>query len=354
MTTTTLSSLSDRELLTETRRVAETERRTTAELLSLLAEVDTRKLYLGEGYGSLFTYCTQALRLSEQAAYGRITAARAARRFPILLALLRDGAISLTTIGLLGPHLTDENYEAVLDAARHKSKRDVERLVAAIQPQPDMPSSVRALPASRPARPDLPSAVPAVTGPTPSDAPPLAPAGLPLALSAPSRSVIAPLAPKRYLIRMTVSEDTHRKLERARDLLRHQIPDGDPAAILDRALTLLIEEAERTKFAATIRTAPAGFGSGGPRRGRSRSRRIPAGVRRAVWARDQGRCAFVGADGRCVETGFLEFHHVVPFAVGGPSDAGNLQLRCRAHNAHEAGRDGLDWRPKLSTRSGPS
>jgi hypothetical protein len=55
-----------------------------------------------------------------------------------------------------------------------------------------------------------------------------------------------------------------------------------------------------------------------------------------VWARDEGRCAFIGADGRCRETGRLELHHLVPFARGGPASAKNLQLRCQAHNAYEA------------------
>jgi hypothetical protein len=32
----------------------------------------------------------------------------------------------------------------------------------------------------------------------------------------------------------------------------------------------------------------------------------------------------------------LEFHHVVPFALGGPSTVENLALRCRAHNNHES------------------
>lgn len=349
MTTAPLSSLSDCELLAETRRVADTERRTTAALVSLLAEVDARRLYLGEGYSSLFMYCTQALRLSEHAAYGRITAARAARRFPTILALLHDGAISLTTVGLLAPHLTDENHEAVLAAARHKGKRDVERLVVAIQPQPDIPPSVRALPARQAASAGAPGLVPAIEIERP--VPPVATEHV---IATPSRAVIAPLAPKRYLVRMTVSEETHCKLERARNLLRHQIPDGDPAAIFDRALTLLIDRAERVKIATTGRLASAPDRPGGRAQRWTRSRQIPSSVRRAVWARDQGRCAFVGEGGRCTETGFLEFHHVVPFATGGPSDVGNVQLRCRSHNAYEAEREGLGWRPSRSTRSGPS
>lgn len=61
-------------------------------------------------------------------------------------------------------------------------------------------------------------------------------------------------------------------------------------------------------------------------------------MKRAVWDRDGGRCAFVGAAGRCAERGFLEYHHVVPFVDGGETTVGNLELRCRAHNAHEVER----------------
>ena len=68
----------------------------------------------------------------------------------------------------------------------------------------------------------------------------------------------------------------------------------------------------------------------------SDSRAIPAAVRRAVWARDGGRCAFVGTHGRCTETAFLEYHHRQPFAAGGKATVENIELRCRAHNAYEA------------------
>ena len=61
-------------------------------------------------------------------------------------------------------------------------------------------------------------------------------------------------------------------------------------------------------------------------------------MKRAVWARDHGRCAFVGSQGRCTERGFLEYHHLVPFADGGLATVDNLELRCRAHNAYEAER----------------
>jgi hypothetical protein len=139
-----------------------------------------------------------------------------------------------------------------------------------------------------------------------------------------------PLSPDRYRIQLTIGGATLEKLRLAKDMLRHAIPSGDEAAILDRALTALLVELARKKFAAAEKprlaraTVPA-------------SRHIPAEVRRAVWRRDLGCCAFVAKNGRrCRERAFVEFHHLRPYAVGGEATAGNIQLRCRRHNDHEA------------------
>jgi hypothetical protein len=132
-------------------------------------------------------------------------------------------------------------------------------------------------------------------------------------------------------VQFTVGTETHEKLRRVQDLLRREIPDGDPGTIFDRALTLLLEDVARKKLAETpnprpIRTSEA-----------TRSRHIPAHVKRTVWLRDSGRCAFVAKNGhRCNERAFLEFHHVEPYGIGGETTAANLSLRCRAHNAYEA------------------
>src|SRR4026209_2619557 len=107
------AQLSDDELLAEVKRLAEHERVATADLVATLAELDARRLYLGEGCSSLFSYCTQVLHLSEHAAYGRIAAARSARRFPIILTRLAEGALTLTAVGLLAPHLTAETHAEV-------------------------------------------------------------------------------------------------------------------------------------------------------------------------------------------------------------------------------------------------
>ena len=156
-----------------------------------------------------------------------------------------------------------------------------------------------------------------------------APSAPPVACPPNRSAVVAPLAPDRYKVQITVSRDTYNKLRQVQDLLRHTIPNGDPAAIFDRALTVLLADLERKKLAATERPRPRRASS-------PAARHIPADIRRRVWARDNGRCAFVGASGRCTEQGLLEFHHVVPYAAGGLTTLENLELRCRSHNAYEA------------------
>ena len=145
----TVTSLSDDALLGHVTTLAARERHATAELIAALAELDARRLYLGAGCSSLFTYCTQILHLSEHAAYGRIEGARLARRFPEVLDRLADGSLTLTAVCLLGPVLTEVNAAELLDAARHKTKREVEHLVARIRPLPAVTTSVRKLPAPR-------------------------------------------------------------------------------------------------------------------------------------------------------------------------------------------------------------
>jgi hypothetical protein len=346
MTTTLLSftALSDRDLLTRLCDAARDERQATATLIALLLEVDSRRLYLAEGCSSLFTYCTQVLQLSEHAAYGRIAAARATRKFPSILARLENGTLTLTSVCLLAPHLTEDNHVEVLDEASHQCKRDVERLVARLAPKPDVQPSLRKLP-PRPGAGEGADVTPPATELTPAaatlalthqaavlPAAALRSSNLPKAkLPVPvTRAMLQPLSPERFKLQLTIGRESHDKLRRLQDLLRHSVPNGDLEAIFDRAVALLLEHLERTKLAASRNPRASVCRAAGT------TRYIPAAVKRQVWARDNGQCAFRGARGRCSAKHGLEFHHVVPFAAGGLTIATNLELRCRAHNAYEA------------------
>ena len=337
--------LSDRDLLDATNRAAADERRATVELVALLAELDARRLYLGEGCSSLFTYCTQVLHLSEHAAYHRIEAARAVRQFPVILEELEKGAVTLTTVALLRPHLTRENHARLLEDARHKTKREVEYQIACLAPKPDEKPVLRKVVIADSAEARQATAI----QPAP-DCSTAAPAPVPGSVDRSSRHTMAPLSADRYVLKVTVSSETHAKLRRAQDLLRHTIPNGDPSAIVDRALSLLVDELERKRTAKVRRARPV-VRRAVPRPSHS-SRHIPAEVRRAVWARDEGRCAFLGAQGRCTESGHLELHHLVPFARGGATVLSNLALRCRAHNRFEGELAFGPWTPTSLSTSG--
>src|SRR5712691_2503359 len=156
--------LSDPELLARIAALAGKERDASVELVAHLAELDTRpSLYAALGHGSLFTYCTAVLKLSEDAACNRIYAERACRRFPVILDALASGALSLTSVRMLSPHLTAENHEAVLARASGRSRSEIEALVAELAPRPDVPSSVRKLPGVTPAAPlSAPAPPPAI------------------------------------------------------------------------------------------------------------------------------------------------------------------------------------------------
>jgi hypothetical protein len=133
----------------------------------------------------------------------------------------------------------------------------------------------------------------------------------------------------------------------------HQSAKGLPE-MMKRALRLYVEHEEKRRFGvgrkarkATARAEPQAVAGAvaaeaatsevraesAPPGGAIGSPYIRAEVRREVYVRDGGRCTFVAQDGRrCGSRVWLENDHVTPRACGGASDAGNLRLRCRAHN----------------------
>ncbi len=322
------SSLSDQDLLARVGVLAGKEREASVELVAHLAALDARPaLFAAAGHGSLFTYCTEVLRLSEDATCNRIQAARACRDFPVIFEALASGAMSLTSVRMLRPHLTPENHEAVLARACGRSRREIEALIAELAPRPDFPSSVR----------KLPTATPAPTLASPQPAPPISSPPPPITAR---RPIIETTSPERYRVQFTIGRESHDKLRRLQALLRREIPDGDPAAIFDRALTLLLEKVEKTKLGAAAKPRPRAIRPGADRQLRTPvvpSRDLPRDVKRGTWRRDGGQCAFVSGDGhRCTERTFLEFHHIRPYALGGLATVENISLRCRRHNQYEA------------------
>ena len=393
MKTNTLAvavALSDHDLLSHIQALASNERNATADLVAHLAALELRpSLYEAQGYGSLFAYCTEALRLSEDAACNRIEAAGACRSFPVILDLLAAGSLTLTSVRRLRKHLTPENHEAVLARAAHKRKEQIEALVAELAPKPDVVSSVRKLPVLAPSptepteshKPPMMACVPgvSVSGPAPlrelgSLADEAARGQREACVPRPRPAVVQPLSPQRYRVQFTIGQEAYDKLRRLQALLRREVPNGDTGVIFERFIDVLLDKVEKDKLGKRGRASarakredrPVEKGradgayenrirSGTDRtdqrdtpiglegrktqieRQKAQSRCIPNAVKRAVWFRDKAQCAFVADTGhRCTERSFLELHHIHPYALDGPSTVGNISLRCRRHNQYEA------------------
>jgi hypothetical protein len=325
--------LSNQELIAALPPLVRRESHAIAELVAHLAEVDARRIYRDQAFPSMHQYCVDALHLSEGAAYKRIAAARTARRFPVILEMIAGSRLHLSAVCLLAPHLTEENHPSLLEAAVHRSKRRVELLMAERFPKPDVPQSIRKLPAPRP---EMAVPSPIASAGRPAE-PSIPPAHVPAAAPAPPPrpAVVVPLAPERFKLQLTISRKTRERLEEARDLLGHQVSDGNLAEVVDRALDVLVRELRHKKYAETE----------APRKPRlieekGSTRHIPNHVKREVARRDGHQCTFVAENGqRCPARGKLEFHHIDPQAKGGPPTLSNVTLRCRAHNGYAAEAD---------------
>jgi hypothetical protein len=264
--------------------------RIVAKIVAYLGEVEERRIHLELACSSLFDFCTRRLGFSEGEAFRRIAAARLVRRFPAVLDAIASGRVHLSNVVLLRDHFSESNIDDLLEQAAGKSKREVEQLVARLAPKPDVACSIRKLP-ERAIVPDAPLPVP-----PPSAAP---------------KPQVQPLSESRYKVTLTASSTLHEKLEHARRLMGHRNRDGDLAAVVEKALDVLIEKLEKAKLGKTDRP-----------RTNTNAPKDPAHVtqaaRREVVERDGLQCSFVGRNGeRCPSRELLEFDHRTPRARGG-------------------------------------
>lgn len=278
-----LRDLSDSSVLDALAALAVSDRLTTADLLAHLGEAEARRLHRKTGSRSMFEYCVSELHLSEASTYRRIQVARVCRKFPSLFHAIAEGRLNLTSVLLLRPHLTPENVEELTVAATHKSKAEIEHVLAARY-------------------------------------------GAELAPELVGKAMFKEIAPGIFEMRTIVTRATVEKLRHAQDLMSHRNPTRNLDVVLGRVLDLALPQMVKQKFATTSQPHL-------PRATAPDSRHIPAEVRRAIYARDGGQCTFIDARGRrCGSRHQLEYDHIVPIARGGKSTLSNIRSLCRAHN----------------------
>ena len=304
------SKLTNQELIATLKSQVSGERKAQVIYLACLAEMEDRMLYAELGYSSMFNYCVQELGFAEGSAGRRIRTARLARQFPIIYTLIEEGKIHMTAISILGSLLTEENHREVLEEACGKTKEEMELLVARLSPQPETRDLIRTIP-----QPKLEVTIP---GDREREVEPA------------KKEEIKPITEERVVFKFTGSAALRKKLERAKQLLRHKHPHGRLEDIIDEALEALLKKKDPERRIARKKK----HGPLQRARASSSTRKIPQHIKDMVWRRDCGRCTYVSPAGkRCEERGGLEFEHIQPWAMGGRSDScENICLLCRPHN----------------------
>jgi len=145
---------------------------------------------------------------------------------------------------------------------------------------------------------------------------------------------------------MTVSKGFIEKLEKARKGQGHAQPGASAEKVLEAALDLLL--AQQAKRRAEVKQPQKN-----PRPSKNPNH-VPAAMRRAVWARDDGKCTWpLDSGGICGSTLRLEIDHVVPRGRGGPSTVENCRLACAMHNQLAARQVyGDDWMGQFTSGAG--
>jgi hypothetical protein len=277
-----LLSVKNADLLAGLSRLVQRGNELTAEVLAHLAEIEERRLHLQLGFPSLFAYCVEALGLSEGSAGRRVAAARVCRRFPEAFELVARGDLHLSALCGLAPHLGPQNATELFTACCRKTRRQVDELLAARFPRPDVREQIRRLPvrgqasavSNDPRIPDRtdtlgqarakagvnahghhadvvetakigedfgspmagPSALDAARPPAPTPPPP-------------RRRELEPLSADRFGVHFTADAELRQLLERARALASHRLPKNDLSSLMRVVLASFVKREEARRFA---------------------------------------------------------------------------------------------------------
>lgn len=332
-----LSSLPDRVLMERLEELRHSERDTDLDLLLHLNEVERRSLHLRLGYSSLFSYCTGHLCYSESDAGRRVQAARCLERFPSVAALLKSGEVNLMTLGLIANIVTESTVDQWLEKIRRKSQREVEALVAAVRAPVTLRDRARLVHVAVPTKSPLPmdpveksttreASHETLFTPQAEASEPQAPA-----LETAVTQAVVPVTQPKVYIQFLVDRSFMVKYRTAITVLSNRVPKLTFEAVFTALLEEFIRRHEPTeRHERREQRAMREY----ERAGRAP---LPAATRDAVFARDLGRCTFVGSDGkRCDETIRLHVDHIKPVARGGTHDVSNLRLMCARHNRLQA------------------
>ena len=301
-----LKRLKSGKLLENLDSLNEQERKLKVKVLLHLREIDRRKLYLEEGYSSMFDFCVKYLKYSESTAVRRIKAERALGRSKRIIKMLLSGEMTVTGLSKIEPICRPENTEAILEKAAGCSCRELDILKARHCPSEPKPEKVRPVFVKTELKIESEPSY----------------GGKKFTANA---EAAAPVLEEKYRLEFTVDKETMNKIRRAKSLLSTKYPKGVKLEtlfeeLLDNYLEKNDPNGRECDSDININKL-------------DRTRYIPQKIKDIVFKRDGGRCSFVGRNGRrCNSAWNLQYDHIVPFGKGGDNSPENLRLLCGRHN----------------------
>jgi hypothetical protein len=367
-----LKRKSSEELDASARNLAVKDKVNDAEIIAILTELRDRDYHKELKYPNLFTYAVERLNLSEGSVFRRTQVARVCRTYPQILESLFSGRIHLTGASLIAPHLEEGDADALLAMAEGKTKRELQKILAASRPKKEFRPSVRKQPA---AVVEENAEVPAPRDAKPAEKPHPSP-GRPR-----TWDLLEPATEERYNFRFSAGKGFTEKFQRLAEVLNIGAPHAHIEAVFEKALEIALEKKDpkrklerRRKREARKQRSPAGDaqkelrhrpgketrqgngGFGAEAGGRAVSRYVPSEVQERHFERAGYQCEYRGPDGaRCPCRTGLQIEHTRPYAVFKSHDERYLRVYCAAHNLFAAkeyyGRDFIQKKIEERTRS---
>jgi hypothetical protein len=290
-----LRTLSDGALLDRTSELARDERKITLEILHHLHEIERRKLFAELGYPSLFEYCVKHLGYNEVSAQRRIASMRLLRVIPELAEQVQQGKLTISTLAKAHgffkkedkvQKLNLEQKRQIIEQLSGKPTREMERELLSQSLYPEVHFKEK------------------------------------------SKTV----SPTKVELTFFADVELQSILEKIRGVLSHKLEQGtltEVIAHMAKEFWAIIDPGREPKKTRSPQSVTAQ---------KVHTDTIPAAIKRAIWKRDDGCCAFTNQTGKkCGSRHRVQFdHYPTPHALGGPSTEQNLRLACFQHNARHA------------------
>ena len=374
-TNTNLKTLSNNQLLLQTKNLVQKERQINIQVLQHLQEIECRKLYLKRGFSSLFEYTVKELGYSESSAYRRIKAMKLCKELPETKLKMAKGELNLCTASKLQTVFEKQEKQiknkAIKQQAtitkilldKNKKTQSNQRLIDDAPIIHNEESLHHQVPISKAQKRDL---IKQVQGKSTKETEKLLSSTFPEVCS--EKEKVRDINNNKVEIKVILDKDSQQKLEDLKKLLSHKNPNMSYGELFTLLAELGLNKYDpKRKINKKIDWIPAYAGMTTSISKRTTSmesektvdkkpqktsaqkhkqelynnqkylkttRYIPSVVRHHVWMRDQGQCTYVclKTKRRCSSNHLLQIDHIKPFSLGGTNEADNLRLLCANHN----------------------